>query len=419
MKKIYLAAGLALAGIIGACSSDSVTTPSIADRALSPRLAGGVSGAFNTTDVGCVSTNINQYATKQDVYLSGSPATSNLPEGNYYVRVQTPNGIDLGTTATATYVVAEGLRCIQLWSLIEFGTTTNPGGEYRVLIDADGDFRNAKNDNFKILADEPVVASSLVSVIKFYDANGDGIRNNGEVAIEGWKVNVAPFIDADFDVFTSYSAELANGFYTFTEYDVVGGTWINTTGKVVERTIGIDSPDIEFGNFCLVAGGGKTLGFWSNKNGERLMGDNGGVQPELDLLNALPLANAAGPQANFTSYTNFRTWLLGGTATNMAYMLSVQLAAMKLNVESGGVSGSSLVYAPNVEASNASGFITIDALMVAAVNALADQNTLAGDPNRAEQEDIKNALDAANNNTNFVSPTPCSINGVTWSLPVA
>jgi len=100
-------------------------------------------------------------------------------------------------------------------------------------------------------------------------------------------------------------------------------------------------------------------------------------------------------------------------------MLSVQLAAMTLNVESLQVSGSSLVYAPNVDGSNPAGFISIDALTAAAVAALADQYTPAGDPNRAEQGDIKDALDAANNNTNFVSPTPCSIQGVTWSLPVA
>jgi hypothetical protein len=86
-------------------------------------------------------------------------------------------------------------------------------------------------------------------------------------------------------------------------------------------------------------------------------------------------------------------------------MLSAQLAAMKLNVLHGFVSGSSLVYAPGVGATD---FITIDALMAAANTSLGlDQNTPAGDANRAYQEKIKNALDAANNDTSFVKPTPC------------
>lgn len=39
---------------------------------------------------------------------------------------------------------------------------------------------------------------------------------------------------------------------------------------------------------------------------------------------------------------------MGADSTNMAYMLSVQLAAMVLNVEAGFVDGSTMVYAPGV-----------------------------------------------------------------------
>ena len=35
------------------------------------------------------------------------------------------------------------------------------------------------------------------------------------------------------------------------------------------------------------------------------------------------------------NYAEFETWLLDGNAVNMAYMLSVHLAAMTLNVEAG------------------------------------------------------------------------------------
>jgi hypothetical protein len=95
--------------------------------------------------------------------------------------------------------------------------------------------------------------------------------------------------------------------------------------------------------------------------------------------------------------------LLNATATNMAYMLSAQLAAMELNVEAGFVDGSAIVFSPEL------GFITIGDLMTAANSALGtDGLTLVGDPNRAAQEALKNALDAANNNTNFVQPEPCA-----------
>ena len=51
------------------------------------------------------------------------------------------------------------------------------------------------------------------------------------------------------------------------------------------------------------------------------------------------------------------------TATNMAYMLSAQLAAMELNVEGGFVDGSALVYAPGTNGANGLGFATVHDLM--------------------------------------------------------
>ena len=56
-----------------------------------------------------------------------------------------------------------------------------------------------------------------------------------------------------------------------------------------------------------------------------------------------------------------------------------------------------------------SSFITIADLMTAAnTEPCAHPNTPAGNQYRAYQECLKNALDDANNNKNFVQPTPCS-----------
>ena len=74
--------------------------------------------------------------------------------------------------------------------------------------------------------------------------------------------------------------------------------------------------------------GGVTLGFWSNKNGNKILtGSPTGngttlLSGVVTLLNSCQLRNANGTIHTFTnSYFAFKSWLLGATATNMAYML--------------------------------------------------------------------------------------------------
>jgi hypothetical protein len=99
------------------------------------------------------------------------------------------------------------------------------------------------------------------------------------------------------------------------------------------------------------------------------------------------------------------SWLLNANSTNMSYMLSAQAAAMSLNVFAGKVSGTALVCAPNTNSANAFGFATVSALMAEANTALGtDGYTPANDVNRGYQERLKNAIDRANNNLNFVLP---------------
>jgi hypothetical protein len=165
-----------------------------------------------------------------------------------------------------------------------------------------------------------------------------------------------------------------------------------------------ENKTVEFGNLCLGAGGGLTLGFWSNKNGQALVGAD-----DLSMLVGLNLRNANGSAFDPANYAALRTWLLNATATNMAYMLSAQLAAMELNVFNGKVSGTSLVYAPGSHDANTLGFITVNALMNEANTALgANGNTTAAGTDRSYQEALKNALDNANNNRNFVQASPCA-----------
>jgi hypothetical protein len=197
-----------------------------------------------------------------------------------------------------------------------------------------------------------------------------------------------------------------------------------------------------FGNVCTGSGGGLTLGFWSNTNGEGVMA--GGAKVPKSCTTAADTSNAmkatlkflaykngvdptGGPAFNLVNasgqyidpytmgYCNFRTWLLGATSTNAAYMLSVQLAAMELNVRFGYVNPNSLIYAPGTITANPAGFATVQAVMDEAVNVLGT-NPIAIAGNllnsnvtiKSYEVLIKNALDNANNNLGFVQSGPNS-----------
>jgi hypothetical protein len=63
--------------------------------------------------------------------------------------------------------------------------------------------------------------------------------------------------------------------------------WVNTTATSFSHELeeGEDYVGPDFGNVCLMPGtGGKTLGFWSNKNGQALI-----TSSDVTALNALNL----------------------------------------------------------------------------------------------------------------------------------
>jgi hypothetical protein len=268
----------------------------------------------------------------------------------------------------------------------------------------------------------PPGGDTLVTITgyKFYDANVNGVWNNPpEPFIGGWKITL---IMPDDSTQTTYTGA-ANGQYSFQflvsntasmqTYTITeefpGPDWHPTTatsGQVSYTPPG--NPALvgpNFGNVCIGAGKGLTLGFWSNKNGQAVM-TKAGMSGQLSFLSGLNLKKANGDDFNPSSYTAFRTWLLSATATNMAYMLSAQLAAMELNVKNGIVSGDAIVYVPDL---STSGFMTITDLMAAANTELGLHGlTLDGSPYRSYQENLKNALDKANNGQGYVQAGPCA-----------
>jgi len=425
MKRLILP--LAILALAAACGDNSSSVTDVTPTGLAPLAdaSGPVSGAIFTTGIACDGTNINIFDAKADVFLDGGPAhvgASGLPPGDYYVKVTEPNGALLGTslgTADPTPAVVNGsgefAACYQLSAILKkasdgtpgYDDTSNGGGEYKVWVSQDPAFANSasKTDNFKVNADDEPVT---LDVLKFYDANANGIDDDGQ-PITGWKVRIVDGID--LIRYTPAHLLLAPDTYTVSEFAPVETNWVATTPTSVDITLP-PSGTVTFGNVCLGAGGGHTLGFWSNRNGQDKMNDGGSLNPELALLSGLNLRNANGTDFDPATYSGFRSWLLSATATNMAYMLSAQLAAMELNVESGFVSGGAMVYAPALIGSPANetalGFISITDLMTAANTELGlHGSVLSGDPSRPYQEALKNALDAGNNNLNFVQATPC------------
>jgi hypothetical protein len=250
-----------------------------------------------------------------------------------------------------------------------------------------------------------------ISGAKFYDANVNGVWDSGEPPIAGWKVHLTGIniLGDTIDVYAFTGADgkfvfkdLLPGTYTVEEV-FPSGMWVSTTdtsfSHELEESEDFVSP--YFGNVCLMPGtGGKTLGFWSNKNGQALI-----IDSDVDALNALNLYTPDGWECPPFSgdlakeKTQIKNYLLSATAVDMRWMLSAQLIATKLNVLHGFLSNSTIVY---VEPSTyvSSGFISIKEIMENAYTALGGT--------RAEQEYWKNLLDGLNNNwLPFVCPEPC------------
>jgi len=390
-------------------------------------------GAIFTTESTCTVVNGNTiYDERTDVYLNGGPETkggnpfaspAGLPDGAYFVKITDPSGaVVLGTSVGSAneqpVVVVNGAfeQCYQLWSILVMGSdatatgydyTPNEGGVYKVWVSRTADFieSSSKTDNFKLRVADTLPSTGTLTVTKFYDANANGTYDFEDV-ITGWAVSVTHPVHAPeaFARTTPVSLTLVPGDYTVSEQMPVEANWRATTGVTQGATVAAgQTTAVSFGNLCLGAGGGHTLGFWSNKNGQVF------AQTQMGMLSAANLVTEKGTPFNPTGYAEFRKWLLDGKATNMSYMLSVQLSAMLLNVASGNVNAWSLVEAPGTGSANALGYAFVTNL-IAEANALLAANpiTMSDSAIRSRLENVKNALDNGNNNLNFVQAHPCA-----------
>src|SRR5712691_4639471 len=230
-------------------------------------------------------------------------------EEAYYVKLTTPSGNLVGTSIgsgndTPVHVTSGSFdACYRLSAILikatdatpGYDTTTNQGGEYKVWVSRDSDFASKKTDNFKVKSSEVncdehpsdpacLVAQGELKVVKYYDASTDGTHATiSEPDILSWEVRIdGPNLAADFEL-TTVDKFVEPGDYKVEESTPLEANWIHTTATVVNPATVTNGGTtlVEFGNVCVGAGGGLTLGFWSNKNGEAAMKDGGSLAPEL------------------------------------------------------------------------------------------------------------------------------------------
>jgi hypothetical protein len=403
------------------------------------------------TEEGCVTFNVKL---KQG-YDSGTQPRKTIAPGDgvhFKVCVKIPPPASSAATISGVKfhdVNADGVRevgeeglegwTIQLWKLdggweLVNETTTGSDGDYIFTVNETGHYKVTEVLKSGWMQTAPAgdcyefdvtlgttytgldfgnIKLGSISGAKFYDANLNGVWDGGEPSIAGWKVHLTGtnILGETIDVYAFTDADgkfvfkdLLPGNYTVEEV-FPSGMWVNTTATSFSHELeeGEDYVGPYFGNVCLMQGtGGKTLGFWSNKNGQALI-----TSSDVTELNTLNLYEPTGweyPPFDTTYLTKARTqiknYLLSATAVNMSWMLSAQLIATKLNVLHDFLSGSTMVYVgPSIYVP--SGFISID-------NIMANANSALGGTDRAEREYWKNLLDGLNNNwLPFVCTGPC------------
>jgi sugar lactone lactonase YvrE len=154
--------------------------------------------------------------------------------------------------------------------------------------------------------------------------------------------------------------------------------------------------------------GAQAVVFWDNKGNAKLI-----TAADLSSLVALNLVNQGGAAFDPKAVEQLQAWLSTPPNATAAYQLAVQLAVMDLNVLSGDVKATDLVFAggllPYANAGgitglDSGGFIDVKDLMSAA-NAMLSKvqpGNPSGDPNQAYEAALMQALQAANLNGDFV-----------------
>src|SRR5262245_11897272 len=288
-----------------------------------------------------------------------------------------------------------------------------PIGVTRVVATAADDCGNAARDSFVVTVTAEICGS------RFYDANGNG-QNDDRAAIDDWPVTlVGTNVKGPVGPLTVKTG--GDGRYCFDEllagsYYVISARNAGTIGSAPDTVAfprfgaeGACPATADLGEFCIGRGGGAPLASWNTASAQKLMSDKGGPIPELEELTALCLRNPDGTEFLPATMARFRAWLQAPDARNMAYSLSLQLAMLYLNVESGLVSGSAIVLADGCGNRGPRNNTILVNDLIASANAelCMHGRTVEPGPFRDRQERLRAALEGANADRGFLQKTPC------------
>ena len=172
----------------------------------------------------------------------------------------------------------------------------------------------------------------------------------------------------------------------------------STTGTMYVVSIGPDPSSTT---------GAQPVTFWDKNHNAKLI-----TKADLLSLDGLNLVDQHGAPFDPTTVAQLRAWLSTGPNATAAYQLSAQLAAMDLNVLTGYVKATDLVYAGGllpyasaygITGLTSGGFIDVQYLMQAANAVLGQVSPGTPDPNQAFEAALIGVFQAANANSDFVT----------------
>jgi uncharacterized protein (DUF2141 family) len=458
INKCIWTAFIAVGALCMTTSAGAIGSPNNLGQAYISNVTSGSNCVFSNTNGGGIQFWDIQAGGTYTVTLTGVECDQGM-DATIDVIVHNSTGGNINATATQqsvgvyTFTVTLGAQCLTMpieyctqISKTQEGAGWGPGtGLFAQDTIADGSaagghvghLRTSTFDGSCVRTGDDTTCSGItcnpssIQVTKFYDFSGNGTKDSGEQGLPNWPFCLTSPTDPDFVAQTGYTdtngsvtfSNLGPGTYVVTE-GTADGTWTGTTNTA---TITIDhcgqSGTATFGNYCTQPSGGLTLGFWSNKNGQKILtGSTTGAtlyQPVVDRLNACSLRNADGSVHVFTSsYADLKNWLLKATATNMAYMLSAQLATLELDVNFG--------VPPNKVDGGAfdlCSLMTVNQLISDACNLLSNAtcgatcNPASGSTTRVAMTVDKNCIDAINNNGPVIPVMPCAETFSTFTCP--
>ncbi|MHC4957261.1 MAG: hypothetical protein ACYTGN_02715 [Planctomycetota bacterium] len=161
-------------------------------------------------------------------------------------------------------------------SVVSKRPTANPS----VLVDVKGD----AGESHEVVFGN--VGLGTIKACKVYDRDADGVADNGEPVVEGWRMQVSgtdvtgaaygPIVRTTGTDGCATFANLLPGTYTVKELMPDGSEWVatGTTSRVVKivSTLGATGPTakpmlVTFTNYCKGTADFGTKGYWHNKNG--------------------------------------------------------------------------------------------------------------------------------------------------------